>query len=484
MQRKQTNMATNELASCNHVNLLPDKNKATFRNFFKNLCFNRHISETELLDHNCYEDEEIKILHRGMIYLSMFIQISLKHMSKPMKICRSFIEGFLNRGVTQRESDKYYSFLGHSDYRLDLSKDIKHGDARYYPALTVMASKLSYENKAVIRTAVTDHWKMEFVDFYNFYNEYQRKLTTQAFIFRERNADGDRIIVAFRGTSPFVADDWSTDFDFSWLKIGGMGKTHMGFMIALGLQKFSREDDDYYGDFSGSWPKEVDQHPQQPLAYYTIREKLKELLGDDKNAKIIVTGHSLGGALAILFPAVLAFHGEVELLNRLEGIYTYGQPRVGDREFGEFMKKNLREHKIKYYRIVYNYDLVTKVPLDDALMTFKHFGKCIVFNSLYHGKVVKEEEERSGNIILRILILIIVTLFNFIVARLTAVWELIRGFFIGLVKGPEYKEGWMLTFLRVTGIFLPSIVNHFPQDYVNSTRLASEDLFKVCPALL
>lgn len=42
-------------------------------------------------------------------------------------------------------------------------------------------------------------------------------------------------MVAWRGTESFNGYDWSTDFDFSWYKLQGMGLVHIGFLEALGL---------------------------------------------------------------------------------------------------------------------------------------------------------------------------------------------------------------------------------------------------------
>lgn len=196
-------------------------------------------------------------------------------------------------------------------------------------------------------------------------------------MFRLKTQKADTIVITFRGTEVFSADDWCTDFDISWYELYGNIKIHGGFMKALGLVK------------DQGWPKNIKRNNNQLLAYYSIRDKLKEILGSDRDekTKFMLTGHSLGGALAILFTTILGFHEENDLLKRLEGVYTFGQPRVGDKELKIFMEELLHKYNFKYLRFIYSNDLIPKLPADDSTFLFKHFGTCLYYNSFYKGEV-------------------------------------------------------------------------------------------------
>ena len=206
-------------------------------------------------------------------------------------------------------------------------------------------------------------------------SDFQNRATTQAFMFQNTATnDPNIIVIAFRGTSPFDTYDWQVDTDLSWYNIEGVGHIHSGFMKALGLQKAT------------GWPKELSK-PQHDFAYYTLRQKLRDIVKSNDKARFIITGHSLGGALATLFVTMLSYHEEKTILKKLQGVYTYGQPRVGDRQFAEFMVNTVQNYGFKYYRYVYSSDLVPRIPYGGIGFKYKHFGRSIYFNSLYQGRV-------------------------------------------------------------------------------------------------
>lgn len=418
----------------------------------------------------CLQAKETSLKRRFLIFISVAVQKALQSMATPLQLYGSMAEFCLNfiannyeilpllRGnliVPARDSALFVSALGHLDRRVDLDKKIKTGDNKYFGFLSAMASKLSYENRAFIRKIVEDQWKMDLVGVYDFRNEYQKKNTTQAIIIHDKNVNPGMIIVAFRGTEPFNSDDWCTDFDISWHKFQNMGKVHSGFMKALGLQN------------DESWPPNIADDTDNPVAYYTIREVLRKKFQQSNDTKFIVTGHSLGGALAVLFPAVLSLHNETSILERLEAIYTFGQPRVGNKNFGNYMRKQFKQYGTRYYRFVYNNDIVPRLPYENTTLLFRHFGECLYYDSLYEGQKVKEEPSKNY-----------FTLSGIVTKRVDALWEIVRSFILPWRFGREYREGLPLLGLRLLGLLIPGLPEHCMHDYINAIRLGRADLFR------
>lgn len=242
--------------------------------------------------------------------------------------------------------------------------------------------------------------------------DFQKQMSTQVFILCDKAKDANLILISFRGTEPFDADDWCTDFDYSWYEYPNAGKIHIGFLEALGLGNRD-EPSSFYSNlqqkdanlmnstngvnvganYSSGIDSDEDQSftydktPQEKTAYDVVRSKLRSLLEEHKDAKFIVTGHSLGGALAILFPTVLVVHKEMEIMERLLGVYTFGQPRIGNRQLGRFMEPHLDRPVPKYFRVVYCNDIVPRLPYDDKTFLYRHFGECLYYNSHYVEKV-------------------------------------------------------------------------------------------------
>ncbi|XP_047317176.1 triacylglycerol lipase OBL1-like [Impatiens glandulifera] len=457
-----------------------DPNYVTFKDLAKLLFRKDNQNWKFVRSKSCRKDNKhnIPFENRRIIFVRLFLQKLLQFLLIPLSWAGSKLEMWLNicshneniyglllnllcreMVMPETNSETYLSFIGCLDKRMELPNHIKPGDPKYYSSIAVMASKLSYENQSHIERIVTKVWKMEFVGFFNFWNDSRNKETTQAFIFRDRNVEPELTVVTFRGTEAFDVDDWCTDLDFLWLVLEkimgkGKGKVHCGFMKALGLKK-------------NESPENIDEpttNATNKVAYDEIVKILKQVLSENDKGRFIVTGHSLGGALAVLFPSLLSHHKEEFLLKRMEGVYTFGQPKVGDEEFGDFMTDMFKEYEIGYQRFVYGNDIVPRLPYEDSTLMFKHFGSCIFFDSSYNGQVVDKEPNNNY--------------FWDLKKSWIALKELKRSFTIAHERGPDYKEGWTLLFIRIVGLVFPGFSAHCIRDYDNSVRLGSDDIFR------
>lgn len=91
-------------------------------------------------------------------------------------------------------------------------------------------------------------------------------------------------------------------------------------------------------------------------AFLFVKGKIDQYIVDHgcSNKEFIVTGHSMGGAVATLVAAYLKEKKKSKVM-----LYTYGSPRVGDRTFAQYFNPGYLWH----HRIVNGGDVVTLVPM-------------------------------------------------------------------------------------------------------------------------
>jgi len=154
-----------------------------------------------------------------------------------------------------------------------------------------------------------------------------------------RSQRGRLAIIAFRGTEPINLASWLTDAEVITTRLKDtQGQVHGGFLanleavwdgIASELQRARR-----------------DAHPVEA---------------------IYITGHSLGGAMAVLAAAKLM---GTEWASKLRGVYTFGQPAVGDQAFADWGREKFGDI---LFRHVYARDIVPRLP-PASTGAFAHFG--------------------------------------------------------------------------------------------------------------
>jgi triacylglycerol lipase len=173
------------------------------------------------------------------------------------------------------------------------------------------------------------------------------------------------LVVAFRGTASL--HDFVTDLDAlkmrvaipgpRWNRDGG-GEAHRGFVEALGTIVFE------------------------------LIDQLGLGTGRSLNAvcpRIVLTGHSLGGALALLAAPMLrgAARRVWPEAEPIEAVYTFGQPRVGDARFARSYDS---QFKYGTWRFVNEEDPVPRLP--GVLAGFRHCGNEAFFPSIGSAPII------------------------------------------------------------------------------------------------
>lgn len=129
-------------------------------------------------------------------------------------------------------------------------------------------------------------------------------------------------------------------------------------VITFGAPRLQEDPTFYASVYTGGLTKFKDVHVESifALVYQSgldlkIRNTVSELLKKNKNYKLVVVGHSFGGALAALSAYDLHHHRIISQRNAPR-VYTYGALKVGDTDF-----VNSLNRKMKVVRIIKNTDL-------------------------------------------------------------------------------------------------------------------------------
>jgi triacylglycerol lipase len=152
-------------------------------------------------------------------------------------------------------------------------------------------------------------------------------------------ADEHNIVVCFRGTQSDDVHDWIVDLAFELVDGPLGGRVHAGFYDALSC------------------------------VWHLLDDQVRRLQ-EEQPRKLWVTGHSLGAALATL--AVARWR---EQDRPVAGLYTFGQPRTGDRTFARNFDFVFRPYA---FRIVNHLDVVTRTP--PRSLGYHHAGTFVYMN--------------------------------------------------------------------------------------------------------
>lgn len=173
--------------------------------------------------------------------------------------------------------------------------------------------------------------------------------------------DDERIVISARGTSQTL--DWLDDFlpfRITWSPFVD-GRIHFGVRLQM-----RRALDDLLD---------------------TVRSMMVAKL-----RKIYITGHSLGAALASLIRCVLEHDGF-----RIEAVYTFESPRVGNKKWGDWYDAGYRSNSFRVVNINEGeQDIVTRVPL--SRFGWCHVGRPVILSggTAYESEAMWEAERRKN----------------------------------------------------------------------------------------
>ncbi len=154
---------------------------------------------------------------------------------------------------------------------------------------------------------------------------FDQKTQTQAVL--ASSESGQFNILVFRGSSEYA--NWETNFTALQVDSGSGIAVHQGFLTAL----------------DSIWTGLID-------------------ILDQQTKPLMITGHSLGGALAVLCLSRVWKRWNTPVI-----CYTFGAPRVGNSGFSDMLTSTSN------FRVVNAIDIVPQLPFDFGSVKYAHAGQ-------------------------------------------------------------------------------------------------------------
>lgn len=122
--------------------------------------------------------------------------------------------------------------------------------------------------------------------------------------------------------------------------------------------------------------------------YRSVRSEIINRLHESKSKRVFISGHSLGGALAVL--CAVDIHYNFPHLRDKIFLMTVGQPAVGNRAFAQSTDNRLNN----YFRIVNGNDFVPKFP-----PSMYHCGQLTEIGNKHWWKPISIDDHMKVNYI-------------------------------------------------------------------------------------
>ncbi len=186
---------------------------------------------------------------------------------------------------------------------------------------------------------------------------------TQAFVAIPKKDDIPKFaVICFRGTEIFEFEDWKTNLDIRQIAIKDpknteriIGHIHRGYYEAYQSKDGIINGNENVNAVNGPVKDSVAYEINKRLCKCSHKEDLvshqdyeKHCNCEFKNVPIYITGHSMGGAIAMVATWYIT-------MSRLAACYTFGAPKIGD-------DGPLGRFRTPIYRVVNGLDPVPDLP--------------------------------------------------------------------------------------------------------------------------